>query len=111
VTPRDLKSRFWLSPMVDEGGFTGRRPVVIDIHGGPEGQSRPDFNGRDNFLINELGVAILSPNVRGSTGYGKSFQKLDRDAAGPGLGQDHGVGRKLRRVHDPGRGHPLRRCS
>ena len=57
--------------------FTGRRPVILDIHGGPEGQSRPDFNGRDNFLINELGVAILSPNVRGSTGYGKSFQKLD----------------------------------
>ncbi len=57
--------------------FTGKRPVVIDIHGGPEGQSRPDFNGRDNYFLNELGVALIAPNVRGSTGYGKSFQKLD----------------------------------
>jgi len=57
--------------------FSGKRPVIIDIHGGPEGQVRPDFLGRDNYYINELGVAIIYPNVRGSTGYGKSFQKLD----------------------------------
>jgi dipeptidyl aminopeptidase/acylaminoacyl peptidase len=57
--------------------FTGKRPVIIDIHGGPEGQTRPDFLGRDNYYINELGVAMIYPNVRGSTGYGKSFQKLD----------------------------------
>jgi dipeptidyl aminopeptidase/acylaminoacyl peptidase len=57
--------------------FTGKRPVVIDIHGGPEGQSRPSFQGRDNYLLAELGVALIYPNVRGSTGYGKSFTKLD----------------------------------
>jgi dipeptidyl aminopeptidase/acylaminoacyl peptidase len=57
--------------------FTGKRPVIIDIHGGPEGQSRPGFLGRQNFYLNELGVALLFPNVRGSTGYGKSFLKLD----------------------------------
>jgi len=57
--------------------FTGKRPVIIDIHGGPEGQSRPIFLGRDNYLLNELGVALLFPNVRGSTGYGKTFLKLD----------------------------------
>jgi dipeptidyl aminopeptidase/acylaminoacyl peptidase len=57
--------------------FSGKRPVIIDIHGGPEGQVRPDFLGRDNYYINELGVAMIYPNVRGSTGYGKSFQKLD----------------------------------
>ena len=57
--------------------FTGKRPVIINIHGGPEGQSRPDFLGRTNYYINELGVAIIYPNVRGSTGYGKSFVKLD----------------------------------
>ena len=57
--------------------FTGKRPVIIDIHGGPEGQVRPDFLARDNYYINELGVAIIYPNVRGSTGYGKTFQKLD----------------------------------
>ncbi len=57
--------------------FSGRRPVIIAIHGGPEGQFRPDFAGRDNYYINELGIAMIYPNVRGSTGYGKSFQKLD----------------------------------
>jgi len=55
----------------------GKRPVIIDIHGGPEGQTRPDFAGRDNYYISELGVAMIYPNVRGSTGYGKTFQKLD----------------------------------
>ena len=57
--------------------FTGKRPLIIDIHGGPEGQSRPDFLGRYNYFLNELGIAIILPNVRGSTGYGKTFVKLD----------------------------------
>jgi dipeptidyl aminopeptidase/acylaminoacyl peptidase len=57
--------------------FSGKRPVIIDIHGGPEGQSRPYFLGRNNFYLNELGVALIYPNVRGSTGYGKTFLKLD----------------------------------
>ena len=57
--------------------FTGRRPVIINIHGGPEGQSRPIFQGRNNFFMSELGVAMVYPNVRGSTGYGKTFVKLD----------------------------------
>jgi dipeptidyl aminopeptidase/acylaminoacyl peptidase len=57
--------------------FTGPRPVVINIHGGPEGQSRPTFLGRSNYYLNELGVALLYPNVRGSSGYGKTFLKLD----------------------------------
>jgi len=57
--------------------FTGKRPVVISIHGGPEGQFRPYFLGRNNFYLNHLGVALLFPNVRGSSGYGKTFLKLD----------------------------------
>ena len=57
--------------------FTGKRPVIINIHGGPEGQSRPGFMGRNNYFLNELGVAMIFPNVRGSTGYGKTFVKLD----------------------------------
>lgn len=57
--------------------YPGRRPVVVSIHGGPEGQSRPTFLGRANYLINELGVALLLPNVRGSSGYGKTFLNLD----------------------------------
>ena len=57
--------------------FAGKRPVIINIHGGPEGQSRPTFLGRNNYFLNELGIAVIYPNVRGSAGYGKSF--LDSD--------------------------------
>jgi len=57
--------------------FTGKRPVLIQIHGGPEGQARPGFLGRWNYFVNELGIAVISPNVRGSTGYGKTFVALD----------------------------------
>ena len=57
--------------------FTGKRPVIINIHGGPEGQSRPGFQGRNNYFLEELGVAIIYPNVRGSTGYGKKFVAMD----------------------------------
>jgi dipeptidyl aminopeptidase/acylaminoacyl peptidase len=57
--------------------FTGKRPVIVDIHGGPEGQFRPDFIGRLNYFISELGIAIILPNVRGSSGYGKTFLSLD----------------------------------
>jgi acetyl esterase/lipase len=57
--------------------FPGPRPVLIDIHGGPEGQFRPGFLGRLNYLINELGLVLIFPNVRGSSGYGKSYLKLD----------------------------------
>ena len=52
-------------------------PVVIDIHGGPEGQSVPYFDPYTQFLMRELGVAVLVPNVRGSSGYGKTYLKLD----------------------------------
>jgi len=61
----------------DAARFPGKRPVIVEIHGGPESQFRPSYQGRENYLINELGVAVLSPNVRGSSGYGKSFLKLD----------------------------------
>jgi dipeptidyl aminopeptidase/acylaminoacyl peptidase len=49
----------------------------VQIHGGPEGQSRPVFLGKNNYFLNELGIALLYPNVRGSSGYGKSFLQLD----------------------------------
>jgi dipeptidyl aminopeptidase/acylaminoacyl peptidase len=61
----------------DPAKFPGPRPVIVNIHGGPEAQFRPTFAGRQNYLINELGCALLFPNVRGSAGYGKSFLKLD----------------------------------
>jgi dipeptidyl aminopeptidase/acylaminoacyl peptidase len=57
--------------------FPGKRPVLVVIHGGPEGQSQPTFLGRGNYYLNELGIALIYPNVRGSTGYGKTFSLLD----------------------------------
>jgi len=51
--------------------------VVIDIHGGPEAQYRPEWDPFVQFLVNELGYAVVAPNVRGSSGYGKSFMALD----------------------------------
>ncbi|HWJ07618.1 MAG TPA: prolyl oligopeptidase family serine peptidase [Steroidobacteraceae bacterium] len=61
----------------DAKKFPGPRPLIVNIHGGPESQSRPGFLGRNNYLVNELGLAIFYPNVRGSTGYGKTFVGLD----------------------------------
>jgi dipeptidyl aminopeptidase/acylaminoacyl peptidase len=61
----------------DPAKFPGKRPLIMNVHGGPEGQSRPGFQGRSNYLLNELGIAIFYPNVRGSTGYGKTFVSLD----------------------------------
>jgi len=55
----------------------GKIPVVIEIHGGPEGQTVPYFDAYRSFLTNELGIAVIEPNVRGSSGYGKSYLKLD----------------------------------
>ena len=61
----------------DPQKFPGPRPAVVNIHGGPEAQFRPGFLGRNNYIINELGCAMIFPNVRGSEGYGKRFLKLD----------------------------------
>jgi dipeptidyl aminopeptidase/acylaminoacyl peptidase len=61
----------------DRQMFPGKRPVIVNIHGGPEGQSRPTYMGRNNYFLNELGIAMIFPNVRGSTGYGKTFTDAD----------------------------------
>jgi dipeptidyl aminopeptidase/acylaminoacyl peptidase len=71
--------------------FPGKRPVIIAIHGGPESQSRPSFQGRLNYYINELGVAVIFPNVRGSSGYGKEFVKLDNGTKREDAIQDIGA--------------------
>jgi dipeptidyl aminopeptidase/acylaminoacyl peptidase len=57
--------------------FAGPRPVLIAIHGGPEGQAGFGFMGRFNYFLEELGVAVIEPNVRGSSGFGKTFLSLD----------------------------------
>ncbi|MFH1600595.1 MAG: prolyl oligopeptidase family serine peptidase [Pseudomonadota bacterium] len=55
----------------------GPFPVVVSIHGGPESQAFPTFNPTTQFLLNEMKVAVLVPNVRGSAGYGKTYLQLD----------------------------------
>ena len=57
--------------------FPGKRPVIILIHGGPEGQSRPGYLGRTNYYLDELGISLVFPNVRGSTGFGKTYSMMD----------------------------------
>ena len=54
-----------------------RIPVLIDIHGGPESQAVPGFNPFTQFLVREMGFVVITPNVRGSSGYGKTFLNLD----------------------------------
>jgi dipeptidyl aminopeptidase/acylaminoacyl peptidase len=61
----------------DPAKFPGKRPVIINIHGGPESQFRPAFLGQYNYYLNVLGVAVIFPNVRGSAGYGKTYLTLD----------------------------------
>ena len=61
----------------DAKKFPGKRPVLINIHGGPEAQARAGFIGRNNYMINESGFAMLYPNVRGSSGFGKTFLAMD----------------------------------
>jgi dipeptidyl aminopeptidase/acylaminoacyl peptidase len=55
----------------------GPHPVVVLIHGGPESQYRPGFSSNIQMWVNELGAAVIAPNVRGSAGYGKSYLRLD----------------------------------
>ncbi len=57
--------------------FSGPRPVIVNIHGGPEDQTRPGYSGPRNYYAKELGVAVIYPNVRGSSGYGKAFLNAD----------------------------------
>ena len=106
-------------------GFEGPRPLVYYVHGGPQGQERPDFAWFSMPLIQFLtlnGFAVFVPNVRGSTGYGLSYTKpVDRDWGGrtaltmctpwscwpTDCAHRHEAGRRdgplLRRLHDP---HP-----
>jgi dipeptidyl aminopeptidase/acylaminoacyl peptidase len=56
---------------------TGPHPVLISLHGGPESQFRPGFDPWIQYVVNELGFAVVAPNVRGSSGYGKTYMALD----------------------------------
>ena len=74
---RDGGHQRMLSAYIYRPQKAGPVPVVIDIHGGPESQARPGWDPFVQFLVHELGYAVIMPNVRGSSGYGKSFLALD----------------------------------
>jgi dipeptidyl aminopeptidase/acylaminoacyl peptidase len=69
--PREIPA--WVYKPTGDGPF----PVIISIHGGPEVQARPSFSGTYQMWIDKLGVAVIRPNVRGSSGYGKTYLGLD----------------------------------
>jgi dipeptidyl aminopeptidase/acylaminoacyl peptidase len=71
----EIVSGFLYRP--DPTKFPGKRPLIVNIHGGPESSFTPGFLGRTNYLLSELGIAVFYPNVRGSTGFGKRFVSLD----------------------------------
>ncbi len=66
---------FLLEPKRVETNF--KMPVIIDIHGGPHLQYKPRFNGYTTNLAAELNIVVISPNIRGSSGFGREFQDLD----------------------------------
>lgn len=53
----------------------GKAPVVVSIHSKPTGQARPDYNGSFQYLLNR-GIGVLAPNIRGSGGYGRTYESL-----------------------------------
>ncbi|MEO8000655.1 MAG: prolyl oligopeptidase family serine peptidase, partial [Arenimonas sp.] len=55
----------------------GPFPVIVNIHGGPESQAFPTFNSSIQYMLREMKIAVLVPNVRGSSGYGKNYLQLD----------------------------------
>ncbi|MBT8091402.1 MAG: alpha/beta fold hydrolase [Gammaproteobacteria bacterium] len=72
----------WVYTPPGDGPF----PVIVVIHGGPEGQSRPGFSSTYQMWLQQLGAAVIRPNVRGSAGYGKSYLALDN-----GFGREDSV--------------------
>ena len=75
---------------VYEPAKPGLHPVLLVLHGGPESQFRPGFDPWIQYVVNELGFAVVAPNLRGSSGYGKAYLALDngmlRDDAVKDLG-------------------------
>jgi dipeptidyl aminopeptidase/acylaminoacyl peptidase len=86
VTPRltqfptfdRVDGRFRQEPVyVYEPAAPGLHPVLLVLHGGPESQFRPGFDPWLQYVVNELGFAVVAPNLRGSSGYGKAYLALD----------------------------------
>ena len=63
---------FFYKPPVSQG----KMPVIVYVHGGPESQARPNFSGLFQYFVSR-GYAVCEPNIRGSTGYGRDYMRLD----------------------------------
>ena len=105
--PRTIPAFYYRPANVPAGR---KLPVVINIHGGPESQALPTFNAGAQFLANELGVAMLVPNVRGSAGYGKTYLHARQRRQARGLGQGHRRPARLDRAAARTRRLPRRAC-
>jgi len=73
---RDIPAWYYRPRNAQAGGANQTLPVIVSVHGGPEGQERPGFNPTYQYFLSR-GYAVLAPNVRGSTGYGKTYTHLD----------------------------------
>ncbi|WP_208657555.1 prolyl oligopeptidase family serine peptidase [Kosakonia sp. MUSA4] len=62
---------------VSQPSGAGPFPVVINVHGGPEYQARPEFNALNSYLVNNMHIIVIQPNIRGSSGYGVNYMNLD----------------------------------
>ncbi|HEX9918174.1 MAG TPA: S9 family peptidase [Pyrinomonadaceae bacterium] len=73
---REIPAWYYRPRTTGTGGAANSLPVIVSVHGGPEGQERPAFNPTYQYFLSR-GYAVLAPNVRGSTGYGKTYTHLD----------------------------------
>jgi dipeptidyl aminopeptidase/acylaminoacyl peptidase len=73
---REIPAWYYKPRSMQTGGANRALPVIVSVHGGPEGQERPAFNPTYQYFLSR-GYAVLAPNVRGSTGYGKTYTHLD----------------------------------
>ena len=90
-----------------EGRSAAPAPYVVSFHGGPEGQEVPAFRSDYQALLSQ-GIGVFAPNVRGSSGFGKTFVNLDNGAAARERGQGH---QELRRLPDVRTASPTRSAS
>ncbi|UUC43922.1 S9 family peptidase [Flavobacterium cerinum] len=86
-----INKNYSIPAFLYEPKTSGKHPVYIDIHGGPEYQALPFFNKWHQFLVNELGIAVIVPNIRGSNGYGKSYMKSDDGLSRENAVKDIGI--------------------
>lgn len=82
-----LHGLLYMPKNIPAGPAGAKPPVLLGVHGGPTGQARPDFDAVNQYLLTR-GIAIFDLNFRGSTGYGKTFTRLDNQRLRPNAVND-----------------------